>query len=392
MKKKFTRRFCLSLIAFLIFKPSLLAQSWQDVGADSTALQYQYDAGAGLALATDSAGMPYVFIVEALQGNANRGPVFVQHYDGANWIALNNTIPGFPGYIQSYETEVAGAVDRKADVFMGVNSGHGLPEAYEYVANSWTELGAPSLGDGGSSPTITLDNSGIPYFAFYDAYHLKPAVYRFDGTAWQPLDTADLGNGQQGRITQIAFDRLNNLYIAYDEVNPNSGQAPYLIIEKYNGANWVRVGTTTLFSTNSAHVLAFDNTNIPYVVSSTGNDTTGYNFRLEKLSGNDWTAVGPTVSPIPGSPGKAGAPAAPDAFGNAQIYLAIGPGNTPYIAWDQNYSDTNLKIYAADHGRQIQRHQLDAGSHECHRRGQFFVRHVLYCRHARRSVYILYRA
>ncbi|HWB91469.1 MAG TPA: hypothetical protein VG605_06435 [Puia sp.] len=335
MKKNFTIPICL---LFLFSFPCLSsqAQSWQDVGADSVAFnnQFYYASQAGLAMTLDTGGHPYILLVEGMPGNFGRGSVQAAHFDGTDWNIIN------PG-LNSYPDAIAGAVDRAGNAYMGIDDGNTLPAVYKFASNAWSRIGAGLPNSGGNSPlSVALDSNGTPYYAYFSLASPTPLVYRYNGTAWTAVDTTGL-DGAGGHVAYITFDRQGTLYIAYDEANPAPGQIPVLVVEKYTGAGWVQVGTK-LYATTAQDILAFDNSNVPYVISTIGTVDAGFNFQLQKLSGGDWTPVGPAVSSVPGSPGVGGFPAASNSAGVAQIHLVIGPDDTPYIAWYQNTGDTNL--------------------------------------------------
>ena len=329
MKKIFTLPLLL-----IVFHMSLRAQSWQDVGADSVALGnlFFFNNQAGLTMALDTLGHPYIFYIEGAPSIVG-GQVLASYFDGTNWNTINPSLSSVPD-------RIAGVVDRSGNAYLGYNDLNQLPEVEKFAANTWSPVGTGVSNTGYTALSMSVSSTGTLYYAFYGS---NPEVFRFDGSSWTEFGSAALGNGSGGKVVQVTVDRHDTLYAAYDEVNPTAGQAPLLIVEKYNGTNWVRVGASTLYATEAQNILAFDANNIPYVVSATGNDATGYNFQLEKLSGGDWTPVGPTVSSVPGSPGRGGSPAASNSQGVAQIYLAFGAGNVPCIGWYQNSADTNLK-------------------------------------------------
>jgi hypothetical protein len=174
-----------------------------------------------------------------------------------------------------------------------VNDGNPLPQVYTPGGSGWTSVGGslPNLSSS-APPSVTIDNAGNPWYAVYNRQTGSPSIFTLTGGTWTEVGASQLGSGGGGRVVQVAFDHSNTPYIVYDEANPG-GPAAYLVVERYNGTAWVKVGVTNLLSTGAGHVIAFDSGNTPYVVS-TGD---GLDFRVMKLSGGDWTMVGPVVAP-----------------------------------------------------------------------------------------------
>jgi hypothetical protein len=330
MKKNFTLPLFLLIFSAICHEP-LHAQAWLDQGNDSSEIQGNYFNNiTGLAMALDTAGLPYIFRVMGTpptDPSFTGGVVLLDHFDGANWSTSNSSVYTYPGV-------VAGLVDRSNNVYMGSNDGNPLPEVYKYAANAWSRVGAGLVNDNSANSfSLAVDTTGALYYGYYGSGSSRPQILKFNGTTWLGFDTTGLVSGSGGQIVALAVDRHNSLYAAYDEANPATGQPAFLIVEKYTGTGWVRVGTSTLYSTEAQNILAFDSNNTPYILSATGNNSVGNNFQLEELSGGDWTPVGPAISPVSS---QTGSPASRNYAGVTQLYLVIGAGNTPYVGWCQS--------------------------------------------------------
>jgi hypothetical protein len=332
MKKKSTLPLGLWLILLSFFSPATLlrAQSWEQIDSFQFPPPGSLDSiRVGLRLALDAGGLPYMVYQDA--GSGLKGTLSAKKYNGSTWAQA-----GAQAFASSSQGLIDATVARNGIVYAAVDDGGPLPEVYAYNGSAWSPIGAPPPTPATSNttmPSIAADSAATPYCALYDAETHNPVVFVLSSGIWTVVGPSELGNGTGGRVVQLAFDHHNTPYIVYDEANP-SGAAPFLVVEKYNGGAWTKIGTSSLFSTGSNHVLAFDGQDIPNVITSTGDLQTGYNFKIVKLAGGDWIDATPLVLPAP-VPGHNAA--AHDPLGNiAQIYLSMGPHNTPFIGYYQD--------------------------------------------------------
>ena len=319
MKKNFTHKGFYTLFLLLLPFARLHAQAWQEIDGGAFVATFSFDSTrAGIQLTQDAAGLPYMFYQDA--GNGAPSPIFLKKYNGTTW-----SFVGSPGFARSKNGMMDITVTHNGTVYTAGNDGNPLPQVYTPGGPGWVQTGSALPGVSSSAaPSVSADSAGNPWCAVYNAQTGNPAVFALRAGVWTEMGASQLGSGG-GQVVQLAFDHGNTPYIVYDEANPG-GPAASLVVERYNGTAWVKVGVTNLLSTGAGHVIAFDSGNTPYVVS-TGD---GLDFRVMKLSGGDWTMVGPVVALAP----VAGTPAALfNAFGIKQIYLAMGAQNLPWIGY-----------------------------------------------------------
>ena len=251
----------------------------------------------------------------------------------------------------------------------------GLANVKKLIGNAWVAVGS-TINTASScwSTTIAIDNNNVPYVAFLandPTTGNKGIVKKFDGTNWVTVGAAGFttaavddvkikiatdntpyisynANGSNGeKIVVKKFDGSNwvsqgiidnDAWILYDFQLDNSNTPfviynklvnleVYLYAKKFNGTSWIDVGPNGLLSNNgSKPSFAFDSTNSPFVVFSSGNNP---DLIVKKFNGTNWVNVGNTVASV----------------NIAKQKIAIGPNNIPYVAYQdiQNNNIINIK-------------------------------------------------
>ena len=324
MKKIFTPAF-LGIAGFFLLSPDMLrAQVWRPIASIPNNACCYYDTSRSAPVLTlGPTGIPYLLYQDYVNPSANS--VIVTAYIDSAWAPVGNQ-DFAPSYMGFPDIHVAS----NNTVYTGLNGGGSQPDAYAYSGGAWAQVGVPQTAPVNSTATpvsITTDAAGTPWYAIYNTLTGSPSVYTYSSGAWVETGPGTLGNGGGGTFVQLAFDYHNTPYIAYDETNA-SGPAPYLVVEKYSGGAWTRMGTTTLYSIGANHILTFDDLSTPYVID---NDPTNANsFKLMKFTGSDWVQDGPVVA--------ATSSVQVSANHITQLYLAMGQHNTPQICyWSTTY-------------------------------------------------------
>ncbi len=103
--------------------------------------------------------------------------------------------------------------------------------------------------------------------------------------SWQVVGSAEFSNGQ-ATFTSVAIDGNNTAYVAYAD----GGYQDKATVMKYNGTNWVNVGSPG-FSVGTAYYISLSIlNNIPYVVYQDGGNSN--KTSVMKYDGINWVAVG----------------------------------------------------------------------------------------------------
>jgi hypothetical protein len=197
----------------------------------------------------------------------------------------------------------------------------------------WRFLGDTLLSSWGTYNVLTALHEGVPHLVFseYDAMgndHWK--IQRWDGTAWQPLDTSGLGNERyqvldftgngtpqmayfQGETRRFGIKRLQNgiwstvsespvfsealnyidmafedekLWVAFSDFD-QGGKA---FIWHFDGANWIQLGQGAVSSGNIYPLNLQVENGTPWVAFR--EIQMGYAGFVKKFNGASWETVG----------------------------------------------------------------------------------------------------
>jgi hypothetical protein len=179
-------------------------------------------------------------------------------------------------------------------------SGGSLISVKRWDGSQWVNMNFPDYqgaanNDFTSPNSLVLDGQNRPVVAFVNSFTTTQCgnrgsaavvVLRWNGSSWVQLGTErftldDCSIGQ-GRNPSIAQDGSGNIYISWSGAN---GQ---IIVERWNGSVWVRVGSIN--GSGGATQVQVDSTGAPVVVwSSTGGLTT------QRWNGTSWANYHNTI-------------------------------------------------------------------------------------------------
>ena len=190
----------------------------------------------------------------------------------------------------------------RVDTYYGIHIGNELADSSVIVSNTqikaWVGKGATgkiNINNADSSQTFT---------------YIKPKVAT--NTDWQYVGNA--GFAGRAYYSAISMDS-STPYVAY--VDSAIGQKVY--VQKYNGTNWVAVGSNVSAGKSSHTNITIGSNKVPYVAyidSSNGNKIT-----VQKFNGSSWVIVG-----------NAGfAPYHNPSSDNMNIPLDVDGNNNPYV-------------------------------------------------------------
>ena len=160
-------------------------------------------------------------------------------------------------------------------------------------AQTWQNLGSdgivfPNALNSLSRLTIALDNNNVPYVCQIDSNTNQPVVKKLNGNSWVNVGQPSTGNTVCS-YSSLAISNNNVPYIAYRNSDLNSGiNTGY--VKKFDGANWVLVGTNGFTNGNEGdYILKIDNNNVPYVAyNGYGNPD---KLIIKKFNGTNWIDV-----------------------------------------------------------------------------------------------------
>jgi hypothetical protein len=171
-------------------------------------------------------------------------------------------------------------------------------------------------------------------------------VRRWNGINWQEMGS---GSASGGGISDnsgfsfypsIALDPSSLPYIAWDD---DSGGNREIYVRRWNGSDWIEIGTNSAsgggISNNSGiselPSIAVAPDGKPYV---TWEDTSNGDEEIyvRRWNSSNWEEVGP---------GSASGGGISNNSGNSMsAYIAILPGDIPYVAWEDS-SSGDIEIY-----------------------------------------------
>ena len=197
----------------------------------------------------------------------------------------------------------------------------------KYNGSNWVAVGTAGFS-GGQADYIDLDisPSGELYVVFKDhASSLKTTVMKFNTTnsTWEVVGTAGFSAGVVYSSTSIAIASDETPYVAYSD----EGNSYKITVKKYNGSNWVDVGSAGFSDAASNNIsLVFAPGNIPYVGYQ---NAAAYTANVMKYDGSSWANVG-----------------ALSALGNAYTpSLVITSAGVPYIGASFGASSLSPYVY-----------------------------------------------
>ncbi len=174
----------------------------------------------------------------------------------------------------------------------------------KYVAGTWVQVGATGFTYGATSAevydnAITIDKHGIPYVACENkGYANHCAVYMFNGTKWDTLPGQVSGFTTPAQFISITTDTNGIPYVAYENVATSK-----MNVQMYNALtkSWVPVGASVAVSKGQAQYcqIAFDRVhNVPYVAYEDGfKPNHADHLMVQYFNGTNW--VVPGVATVP---------------------------------------------------------------------------------------------
>lgn len=289
---------------------------WVTVGSPAFAPGEAYS----ITLAIDTAGTPYV----AYADYQNDWKATVMKYNGFDWVMV-----GKQGFSANEALDISLAINNYGEpyvVYADATTASRPATVMKYDGSDWALVGSAGFSAlNVMHPTITFDSKATPYISFFNFDRTYPISYcsvmKFDGAAWKFVGDTDFVAVVDKYVPTIAIGNADTPYIAF-----TSGIAPFAAVAmKYNGANWVQVGSNEASPTEAHHVsMAFNNDKIPYIAFEDFT-TARRRVTVKKCESGTWVNAGNTS--FSGDSVR-------------QVRIAIDNANTPYVSY---YSETKRK-------------------------------------------------
>ncbi|MGI4022440.1 MAG: MBG domain-containing protein [Janthinobacterium lividum] len=269
-----------------VLQPPVQAQSWLPLGPDDNN-QPSTNLINNLHIVTDANGTPYVAYADYGHQNSK---ITIKKFNGNSWVPVGK--PGFSaGVANSISLAFNGTTPYVAYYDAGNNN---EPTVMKFNGSNWEPVGPLGFsGDlsAGTGGFISLAfNSGIPYVAFADynwGYSSgKATVMKFDGSNWIRVGTPGFSTGGSYSLA-LAFNG-NTPYVSYyDVANGNKAN-----VMKFDGSNWINVGAPGFSVGEVASTSLAFNGNTPFIAYADGSN--GNKATVMKFDGTNWVAVGNT--------------------------------------------------------------------------------------------------
>ncbi len=294
--------------------------NWVNVGsAGFSSAQVDF-----MAIAIDSSAVPYVAYLDSNYSNR----VTVRKFDGTNWVVV-----GSAGFSTGSTNYISLAIGVGGIPYVAYTDSANSSKAtvMKYNGSGWITVGNAGFSIGSAGyPVIAFNSAGLPFVAYADgADSNRATVMKFNGTNW--IAVGNPGFSSSGAIyLSFAVNPSGTPYVAYmDESSTDASSGYKVIVMKFNGANWIKVGNsdTALTSFGMFPNLAFGPTGTPYV--SYVDFSLGIKIAVKKFNGVNWSPVG--------SGGVS--------LGMAFLdYFAVSTAGTPYVACPDGANSNKLTV------------------------------------------------
>jgi hypothetical protein len=241
--------------------------SWVDIGTTGFFAGEKY----GLTLDVGKKGIPYVAYFDEFNGNKG----IVKKYDRSDWINLGVFSDG-----KILETSIKSDESGIPYVLYADSTNSYKARVKKYNGTTWADVGVGGFSTGAIRfPSMVIDNSNVPYITFFDAGISKLRVMKFNGITW--IDVGTNPSIVTGAINTSSLSLDNNgvLYIAYG-VTGGAG------VKKFDGTNWVSVGSLIFDQFVDFISIVVDGTGVPYLAYKASSQV-----RIKKFTGGSWINV-----------------------------------------------------------------------------------------------------
>jgi len=255
-------------------------QAWASVGSDYIDTM----SVPGISSVIDSAGNIYVIY------RNNSMNLSVKKYDGTSWssVGVLNVPSSSDGYLAINQ-------DTLYLAYQDVDSNN-RANILKFDGTNWVAYGNQVIGVGqASNPQIKFDSNHIAYLSYIDTSDSEVWVKKYNGGTWD-----NVGDGNATRLDStiwasgqsLAIDSNNVPYVVHYDMN-SSDNSLIVAVSKFDGTNWVNVGSSLGNGETRGYAIAIDSSNVPYVVFE--DNSSPKNIIVKKYNGSSWESVGSSI-------------------------------------------------------------------------------------------------
>jgi hypothetical protein len=284
----------------MLYVKKFNGSTWETIGSPGFAPNFSYQPD----IAVSSTGVPYIVYI-----NASNNKASVKKFNGSAWVSVGtessiSSITSLSIVLDKHDTayiSISDALNSNALTIMKFNGsvwenvgaspiiytvenprlikdtagtpyiifndlGYGGAGIMKYNGTSWGYVGIPGMVSDYlySAPDMTITKSGIPYIVFQDGFSVdgRATVKKFDGNNWITVGTAGIASaGYYDSFISITSDADGTPYIAFHDID----HLDKLSVKKFDGTNWVTVGTTPFSEVWVQHKMTADESGFIYV-------------------------------------------------------------------------------------------------------------------------------
>lgn len=299
--------------------------SWQNLGTVGVSSSASWDTS----LDFDSKNNPYVIFKDDL--NKNRPTV--KKFDGTSWLDV-----GTPGFSTNWVSNTSIAIDSKDTIYAGFAdaAANWAFTVKKFDGSKWVNVGTPGFSNGQAEANILKIDplTNMPYVAYRDVRNSnKITVKMFNGTGWVDVGNAGFASPMGCCANDdIGFlvDKTSTPYIAYvDSFNKNKAT-----VMKFDGANWVTIGSTGFSNTIRDINLSIDSNGVLYVAFEDDVTIKSTVMKFDQnQKGKSWKVAGNNGS----------------TSGNSEVVSIISDtNNTKYVAFGDNNENDKATVIKYD--------------------------------------------
>jgi methionine-rich copper-binding protein CopC len=160
----------------------------------------------------------------------------------------------------------------------------------QYITGSWVPISYGfAFPNSSTAPRLAINNNGILYLAYINRAQGN-AVVAFDGSLPHVVGDRTFTTNAISYLSLATYN--SNVFTAYSDYNKSAK----LIVQKYNGSNWVSLGSNNGVSTGSIYKtsLAIGTDGTPYIAYT---DDKLQKLQIKKYNGTTWIGVGSGSAP-----------------------------------------------------------------------------------------------
>ncbi|MEX2542370.1 MAG: Ig-like domain-containing protein [Trueperaceae bacterium] len=282
--------------------------SWRPVGSEPLSANDGTTDARGPSLVLDSSGDPVVAWHE--QAETSYYNVYVHRWTGSGWSAVGDALSVNAGATDASNASLAlDGSDNPVVAWLEHDGATRNVYVRRWDGDSWAPVGTGLLSrnpdaTSAGSPSLALDGSGYPVVAWHEQDGTTTNVYveRWNGSDWSTVGgtLSATGGSTNAVFPSLALDSSGLPTVAWHEQKAG-GTTINIFVWRWDGSAWQPLGNG--LTANGAHALdpslVIDGSGRPSV-SWTESNGTNRDVHVGQWDGGEWTLMGGSLSAIEG--------------------------------------------------------------------------------------------